>query len=145
VPENVAKLREGRMFDPDATYRHELKFDHAGLPPEQLSAVTTELRNIVADIGFGVPDIRAFMDVARGFDKSWPTDGQFYVMEREGLEAVRKQYGSDASATLKLVDKLVDRDPRVRPFLEATGLASHPSVLLALAARAHEERKRGRL
>lgn len=63
----------------------------------------------------------------------------------DALESLAREFGSGADAALADARLLVGRDPRLKAYLNRTGLGNHPEVVLRAARIAREQIASGKL
>lgn len=145
IPENIAALRKGTLYDPALTFRHDLHLTSPELPPEAAETAGAELRRMAGDIGLSSPELRDVVAVAKGIDRSPPDEATEDRWRSEATHELSHRYGPQAHEALTLARALVARDPRMGAVLESLNLGNHPRVVMLLAERAYAERKAGRL
>ena len=67
------------------------------------------------------------------------------MAQTDATRQLRAIYGDKARETLDLAERFVNRDPRVKSFLDTTGLGHSPRVVMRLAELALEARSRGQI
>jgi hypothetical protein len=135
VPANIAELRatdpERRLYDPAKTLA-------AVLPEGSLGDVdAVEARHVAVDLGAEVGDLqqlRTLMAAQEAEPGAW-------AMESHRMIAQERITPSD----LESARQLVARDPRVREFLDSTGLGDHPVIVKRFVELARSARVAGRL
>jgi hypothetical protein len=101
---------------------------------------------VMTDIGMDRGDVSKLASFAAAYAAKPPTAEEKAAHERASIKTLREQYGDAAFAgVLADAKALVARDPRLREFMDKTGLGSHPWAISRLAELARTERGRGRL
>jgi hypothetical protein len=143
-----AEIRALRANDPDrAMFRpmYDAVRDH----PEDdatMKAFRAEAREQLADMSISNVEAREVVGVfEEALRDGIPSQETVDQWEREAVQETFRRYGRDAESRLADARALVQRDPRVRQLLNATGLASHPTVVRLLLEKSHSEKMRGRL
>lgn len=135
APENVQALRQedvaGKLYDRAAAYDG-LDFNDG-------------TKAILADLGVTQAEARQIDTATRQMKQNPPDQQQIEQWQREADELLRYEFHGSEQGALKDARNLAARDPRVREFLEQSGLGDHPQVVLIMARRARRERLNGRL
>lgn len=148
IPEHIAKMRaeDGtrRIYPAQTTFRdvplEEFFGAVEGSTPERSAALAGELREIYADMGATLEDIRDIGNAVAGIAEQ-PTPETLAGWEKDARAALAERYDPDAGAKLQAAQALVKRDPRVAQILDQTGLGNHPAFVLKLVELA--DRRRG--
>lgn len=114
-----------------------------GLSDDTRKAVATEFSRMARDLSLDDSDVRYVIQRRQELAAA-PLDRDTGL--KQTVELISREFGPD-----KVVDAfngaaaLARRDPRVARFIESTGLANDPKLVVILAKRAIAERGRGRL
>lgn len=110
-----------------------------------LQKQTVELANVAVDLGLDQNDLHQFAAFANTYQANPPSAEEKRAGELAAIKDLRRMYGADFDTALAAGQALAKRDPRFAAYLDATGLGSHPHVVLRLADLGLSERARGRL
>jgi hypothetical protein len=146
VPAEIRALRAERSFLPNhVQHAYDAVKDHP-TDGEAEKTFRAEAREQFADLGISPVEAREVVKlIDDAYREGAPSPETLEQWRRESVDQVFRQYGKDAERKLAGAKALVARDPRVKAFLNATGLGSHPKVVALLIEKAHSERARGRL
>jgi MoxR-like ATPase len=109
-----------------------------------MKAAAAEFREIFADMELSTNDARGLFEVYQRLP-GIPSDAEVSAWADQSVRALREAYGNGAEEALADARALVARDPRIKAFLNVSGLGSHPKVIVRLAHAARSQRGRGRL
>lgn len=138
VPPLVAEQRRAdmdrRMYGAQALFQY-------ALPDGALGAEIDhkEAREVAMDLGAEHADLQALAGLAR----EAPTEEQVQAWRAESQEYLRRMQVS--TGDLDLARKLVQRDPRLAAWLDATRLGDHPAVVERMISLAKTQAGLGRL
>jgi hypothetical protein len=143
LPPAVRELREQddarKMFSAQVTYKDAIKA--ADGASEQDKAAAAEWREIAADSGLSVEETRELVSVFEGMTQP-PTAEVKAQWEAEAISELVREFGKEGAVdALTDAMRLVARDPRVRDFLDSTGLGSHPAYVKRLVQAARSNRR----
>ncbi len=113
--------------------------------PEQAKASAQELPQLAQRYGLNATEAEAFGDAMATAARGKVTEEQVQGWTTRSEEHLRQEYGDSAGQVLADTRKLIQSDAKLLAKLKSTGLGSHPSVVAALARRAVEARKAGKL
>lgn len=135
VPAAVRELREG---NPARALFGEAAFEDVAPDGALPGLDMPEVRQVFQDLGMADGDAKALVELANIDDGTSPEEWR-----GQALQVIKERCFTPAD--LDLARRYVARDPRVRQFLNETGLGNHPKVVaraveLARAARARAER-----
>jgi hypothetical protein len=103
------------------------------------------VRNLVH---FGVPGthVANVIDACNSLAAGAPDSATVEAWRRDSMEALGSDFGGPegAAAALETAKAWVRAQPQLRAWLNSTGLGSHPKLVRAIAATAHQARKDGR-
>lgn len=141
LPPEVQALRDAdlaRQVYDDRTQYAAAGIDKAlgelGIEGQAADLAHREWAGAFADMGMDAQDAAQVVAVAMVDE---PTDEQVEAWRGEAEAALQETYGADDwQQALSDARLLVKRDPRVKDFLNRTGLGSHPTVVKLAAQRA---------
>lgn len=155
APGEVQALRDGdiarklhpadKLYPADALRELALATNPGGTGAD-LKQQQTELANVAADLGFDTDDVRTLARLARTNAARPPTADEQQAHRRTALAELRRLHGDEGfDQAVKDAKTLTMRDPRFAAYLDRTGLANHPQVVLRMAELGRSERMRGRI
>lgn len=110
------------------------------LEKDALQGQTTIVASILADIGMDRQDVSQLASFAAQYAQRKPTDDELRAHTRTATQELRAKYGEGFDEALAGARALTQRDPRLSKFLAATGLGSHPWLVLRMAELARSPR-----
>jgi len=121
-----------------------LAVNHRGTA-EQLAQQQVALASVMTDIGAGRDDVARFAGLAGGLAAKPPTAEEKAAWERTAVKDLRAEYGTNFDSAMRDAMLMVHRDPRLKQFLDATHLGSHPTVVVRIVELARGQRAKGLL
>ncbi|CAM2158929.1 conserved hypothetical protein [Paraburkholderia tropica] len=152
LPDAIRELRNDplrRMFSAQGTFAGvplEESMQNIGGTPAEVSAIASEWREVFADLGASPNDARELVMLAQQHGANMPADaagdGKLYA---SAVDALVRQYGSDAQAALDDARALIARDPRLGSFLDKSRMGNDPRTVLKVVQLARSAKMRGEL
>jgi len=144
VGEHRANDPERAMYADAGYYRDELK--PADDSPEQAAEVLS-WKGILRDVGASPQQVAELKDVlGRELANGLPSEETRAQWATDAAEQLRRQYGEDgAREALADANRMIARDPRLKVWLEKSGLGNHPAYVRAAVELARSQRLAGRL
>jgi hypothetical protein len=149
LPPEVKALRDAdpaRAVYDDRTQYQAAGIDKAlaelGIEGQAAELAHREWAGVFVDAGLTPQDAA---DMVRVGLIDEPTPEEAAAWPEQAHAALREAYGDDAQQALADARLLVRRDPRLKDFLNRTGLGDHPAVVKLAARRARELIASGKL
>lgn len=140
LPAEIQALRDAdpaRAIYDDRTQYKAAGIDQAlgelGIEGQAAEAEHKAWAGVFADMGLDAVDAAAMVRVGL-IDE--PTPEEAAAWPEQAQAALRETFGDDAQQALADARLLVGRDPRLKDFLNRTGLGDHPHVVKLAAQRA---------
>lgn len=143
--EALRKDPERLMYPAKVTFRDAIPdgvLDAIDVPPEAKAAAVANFREMAGDLGLTTDDARTLVSASM---VAAPDAATSAAWRTESMTALKEAYGDQAYQRLADAKLLVQRDPRIKSFLNASGLGDKPSVVLILVEKARQARVSGRL
>jgi len=114
--------------------------------PEEARAAAASWTPLFDRHGLSATQSAQLAEVAVSVHRSPPDEATIARWQSESRDVLAAEYGP-AGAAQALADArlVVDSDPALTKYLNDSGLGNHPRVVAAVAARARELRKAGKL
>lgn len=148
VPPEVQAIRnrqDRKMFSAQQTLREAISESDFTIPdgtdPKQVTRAVRELRELAADMDFGPREITFIRDRAAAI-KASPQDPA--SQQAAAIEALEREFGSDAAQALNDARALLLRDPRAANLIGSMNLGNDPEMVVLIAKTARSQRAAGK-
>lgn len=147
LTDEIKALREdpARLVDPDVDKAIKDEAYVELLGEEQGRLVAAEMREICQDLCLQPDDLTEIGMAVQAAHEAPFTFAQRDQMQAEGIALVHEHYGPKTGEAIAAAKALAARDPRVKQFLNNTGVGDHPQVILRFARAGMTARNRGLL
>lgn len=147
LPESTAGMYDRRLTwqDDERAFETGLK-QTAAYTPEEAQQTAHIYSNAFAALSLTSPQAKDLFDAVRSAAHRPPTDEDRERWKGETRAALTQEFGLDGAAqALRDAQVLIRKVPALHRELNMLGIDGHPRIVRAIANRAHEARKSGRL
>lgn len=155
IPADILAERQAdkdrALFSPKETFREVLPDtmldeDPAAenIPEHVRVAVVSEYREMAADLGMDMADVKTLRDLSGVFVDT-PSEDQVIAWREEAVDHLNRTYGNQATQALRDAQAFIALDPRRVKMLELNNRGDHPKVIELFARLGRKARLAGKL
>lgn len=147
LPESTSGMYDRRLTWQDDTRSFETGLkETAAYTPEEAQQTARIYSNAFAALSLTAPQAKDLFDAVRSAAHRPPSDADRERWQGETRAALRQEFGLDGAAqALRDAQALIRKVPALHRELNMLGIDGHPRVIRAIADRARQARRAGKL